>query len=224
MVRGERDYTQRVLASVRPMGIWGGRTLFVENFESLVTHVDTVSAQFTKTVTQGQVWQGDASGKMPILADQSAGYYVSFPIVVEGIHAAEFFFKPSGENLQEIDLNFSIYSGIGRIRPEAHLDTSSGVLELQIRDSEGQDKVVHTFKGSIIRNLWHYLLLKFNLATGNYVAVQYDQVREAITTESMQAIADETTPGSQFSLIFTGKPGETETVYFDDISVTYEEA
>jgi len=224
MTRGEHDYTQRVLATIRPSGIVGGRLLFEEDFEYLTLHdVADTTTHPTITSTAGEVYAGHSAGKYTTDAGDSKSAEYRYPTPLRGFIGGEFVFRALDENILSTTMRMHfMYDEILHLSG-ARVTYTGGKLTLQIYDSTGAWKTLKEISVYAISPFWHVLHLKVNLATGYYVGMQYDSHYMSVTTERMPIASATSSDEANLWLDFQAKTGLATTVVFDNVIITFEE-
>jgi len=223
LVRGERDYTQRVLATVRPMGLLGGRLILLEDFESLKDRSSLSTANFSITTSAGDIWDGDAAGMFTMGIDEPATWYKCIPSPTSDIIGAEVIFRPSGVQLGYAYLQLDVYTDAARITFRGQLIVEDGAVKLQVWTTGGVWTTVKTFNASEIPQHWHFLYIRCNIATQKYELVQLNSTRVALADQTPVVVTGEQMPYVEVTFTTLPLTGDAETVYWDDLAVTYEE-
>jgi len=223
MTRGERDYTQRVLATIRPGGMIGGRLIFLEDFENLISIKGDTSGG-TLTSTLGEVWDGDYALKLSsTYATGPRAFTAYFPNPSSGILSAEILFKALDTHMGYMSVGFSIYDGTYYYGADVYIDDNESVLRMRIRDSTNTIKTVRTFKGTGCDARWHILHISINLPKLRYEVVQYDGNRINLQTEPVYSQTVTDTPQANAHAYILAKSGTTCDVSIDNFLVTYED-
>ena len=223
MVKGEQDYTQRVLATIRPTGIAGGHLLFHEDFESYGTHYPAAAGTFGITSTPGEVFEGVGSGKFILAAGGYASTQFTFPMSEAAIVAVELLFKPEYANLQTLLLALDIVDGTYRHRPQARIYTDQSKVYLQVADDTPAYVTAKSFSSVSIPALWNMFRFEVDLAAGVYRAIQLSMYRTALQTQAYQRTSSLAFPYGLLTLAATNGSWTGGNVFIDDIYVTYEE-
>jgi len=223
MTRGERDYTQRVLATVRPMGIIGGRMIRIVDFENLRDSVDDYNAD-TGIVTDGdKVFEGDAAGSVTMVAAATEELDWSFPTSTSDIICFEMLYRPAADYPEDVELRGSIYNGTIYHYPRVRVHYDGANLLLQIWDNTEAWKTIETVGIGAFTAHWHLLYMKFNMGTGHYEIIQADAIRRNVTDEAYESSSSTGPPYAELSIRFHALDSSPATVYFDNIIMSYEE-
>jgi hypothetical protein len=205
------------------MGIIGGRTIFMEDFESLISHYDASSSAFSITTTEGTVWEGDAAGKITLGSGLGGSYFAQGVVPTPDILSIEMMFKPGDGNLESTSLQYYIYNGEYECVPTVEIIQGAGGLLLRVRDKNNDLKTVAIFTEAAIAQRWHVLYMRFNLAEYLYEIAQYDGKRVLIADEEFYHIADSSSPYTYIQVYGKATTGHTSSLYFDNLVLAYEE-
>jgi len=223
MVKGERDYSQRVIATMRPSGIIGGREIFFEDFESLPEHYTHTPLLFSVTTTDKEVFTGDGAGKFTLAAGQDAYLQVNLPPATPDVYGIEVLFRPLDYNLQYFAVASTVYTGTKRYRPgvQALYDGTNSLL--QIVDSAYTAKTIATLGTGALEQGWHILYMRFNMGTGFYEMAQCDSTRLNIATEPLESTDYLSSPYLNFQLFGKALSSGASSVSFDNLYLLFEE-
>ena len=223
MVRGERDYTQRVLARIRPMGIGGGGILRLEDFETLLPKDPNPGTYFSLTNTQGEVWEGDRSGKYSLPQGYIGIYTLDFPQPIPTIISAEVVFRRISGDLSYMNLRFeAVYEGIKHF-PAIQVYDNGTNLVLQYADSSSAYVTALTLGASPIDTKWHMLYFRVNIETKKYELIQYDAARKTLPEAIYTTGATGQQPYGSLAVYCKGKPTSSLALSFDNLIVAYED-
>jgi hypothetical protein len=223
MTRGEHDYVQRVLATIRPASIIGGNLIFLEDFESLIEHAAYASSGFSRTSTASTVYAGNSAGKLTTSTLPGASYRVAIPIAGKEIIAAEVLFHPEDIYLQDVRVEIDVKDGAFGHRAGVKLQSYTTYAAIEVINSAGTYEEVSRFAGGTFQVGWSILYLKFNLATDKYVLVQWDSNHIPLNTNDINLQASTILPLSLLTFEITRKGADNTSVDFDNLILTYEE-
>lgn len=205
------------------MGIIGGRVIFMEDFESLITHYDITSPAFSITTTPGTVWDGDAAGQLTLPTGAGASYFAEAVQPTPDILSVEVMFKPGDAFLANTSLQYYIYDGKYQSIPTVEITTSAGGLLLRIRDATGALKTVASFTDTTIAQRYHLLYMRFNLGTYLYELAQFDGKRILLQGQEFYHVVDTTGPYTYLQVYAEAAAGHGALYYFDNLVLAYEE-
>ena len=223
MVRGERDYTQRVLAQIRPTGILGGRLVMFEDFESINNKGSPFDVQLVHTSDAQEVYDGDGACEMKLTTIQPYSWALSFPCPTEDEIGIEFAFKPSDLTLTRIEATVAVYTGTTLHAPSLRLDASGALLTMEIINSDFEQEVVHTFTSKEIISSWHVLYMGFNLTERKYRMLQFDNYRYPPSDKAYPTSAATMTPWANLSINGRALSATYMSMFFDNVIIVYEE-
>ena len=223
MVRGERDYTQRVLATIRPMGILGGRMIFMEDFESLTAHYREGN-HFSITHEDHEVFEGDAAGKLTLTAGDNDYVEFDYPTPTADIIATEIVFRPSTSYLSTVGLSHTLWDGEHEhVADVSFTRNLAGTFDLTVYDENTDDKVVKTTSIDLIYNNWHVLYVRFNLTSGKYEFARYDTIGVSIPKQQYYKRDVNYSPSAFVRFTATALATGAVNVFMDNLIVSYEE-
>jgi hypothetical protein len=223
MTRGEPDYTQRVLATIRPSGLVGGRLLFIEDFESLVLHSAAGAGTSGETTNPGEVYAGDRSGYLVAAVSNTAVQVFTFPLPILGKLGVEVVCRPRDNNTAIISLYLVIIIQ-GRIYyPTMRIYYDGTSVLLQVYTDALTWETIDTLGVGPISTGWHVLYLSFDLSTAKYKIVQCDSHRINISTKSMRNLAYPSAEHTECWFYTTAPATGESTVYYDNLMITAEE-
>ena len=223
MVKGERDYTQRVLATVSPSALVGGRVIYFEDFESQVMHTISTTGSPTITTTQDQVYDGSGSGKFSLGLGANGTFNGPFILPALGHVAGEFIFMPGGSDLELARINVDVHDGEHQYLAGVRIYDDGSNLNLQYLDSTSTWTTHTILSAAPISQLWHLLRFSADLVTGNYISLQFDARKIIPSNLPYATLTAALSPGNFFGIEFKARAGAIQTVYFDDIAISYEE-
>ena len=223
MTRGEMDYTQRVLATIRPSGIVGGRLLYEENFEDFIVHGYISDSGFSLTRTQGEVWRGAQSGKLTSTDAHLAELMVSYIVPTPRFISTEIIFRPLDGNLRDFGLTYVIRDPTTQHLPLIWVRWDGSHLKLEATDSTYTDQVMATVGTLTFAQYWHILYCRLDLAAKKYTKVQFDNtvVTKGLPTYPTTTLAS--SPAGYVDIETFSMPSTTNNTAIDDLYITYEE-
>lgn len=222
-MRGERDYTQRVLATIRPMGVVGGNVLCLEDFEQLVPKAASPGATFAITTTQGEVWDGDGSGKYTLPINTGAVYDLIFPQPTPSVISAEVVFRRLSGTMRFTSLIFATVYGGYQHAPSVDIFDDGAELTLRYNDATGNLVPLKTISASPIDTNWHLLYLRFNMAMATYECIQFDTDRISLADVPYYRSIWTASPYGTLRLWSFPTPGNALTLLFDNMIIAYED-
>lgn len=223
MVRGERDYTQRVLATIRPMGVVGGGILRFEDFEQLVPKDPSPGSTFSITTTQGEVWDGDGAGKYTLTPGILGYYTLSFPQPTPTIVAGEVIFRRISGRMNYVNIRLdSIFGGVQYI-PVVQVYDDGSNLQFQYSDDTATMATAKTLGASPIDTNWHLLYFRVNMELGTYEFIQYDAERIVLTGKMFTTGSSTAQPYSTLTLYCYPKTTNSLVLAFDNLILAYED-
>jgi len=223
MVRGERDYTQRVLATVNPASLMAGRVLILEDFESAVSHIDATTGSAALTSTDSEVWRGEASMKFDMTADITSGIAYTFPCITMGELAAEVLFHPKSGTLSAFTITFQVWDGTLRHVAACRIYYDGSNVLLQVNDDTASWKTITTLGSGVIFSAWHLFCFKFNLTTHEYGTLRFDSTYLKPSNQPYQTSSSTICPNGLVSVTGTRAVPPSATVIIDDLIITYED-
>jgi hypothetical protein len=220
---GEPDYTQRVLATIRPSGLVGGRLLFIEDFESLVLHSAAGAGTSGQTTNPGEVYAGDRSGYLVAAISNTAVQVFPFAIPVLGKLAAEVICRPRDDNTQIISLYLPIIAKGRYYYPTVRVYYDGTNVLLQVYTDALTWETIETIGKGPISTGWHVLYMSFDLSTAKYQLVQFDSHKINIHTKAMRNEVSLLPEHTEAWFYTTASASGESTVYYDNFIISSED-
>lgn len=222
---GETDYTQRVIAIIRPSSMLGGRLIYQENFETIVLHTFTADAAISTTATRGTVWQGERSGLMTMGVNAEKEYEIRFPLPMLGFLSMEVIFQPTvaTEPVQYVAFECEITDGEYLTTPKVRLRDTGSSLIMEVYTSADAYETVATIGNTGFPAAWHLFQITLNTLTRTYVKAQFDNRSVSLSRIAYYEEPSSSPPSALTKLKAKPKTGYSAKLYFDDILISYEE-
>ena len=225
MVRGEKDYTQRMSAAMRRAGIHGDKVLFIDDFEALTLKItDSAGAgTYTLTTAAGTVWNGDQALSMNPTANNLLRVMRTFPLPTPSILSAEFIALPSTLSVSYINLGFDIYTGTHRLSAIFGVSTESGNVIIRYYDSNGDWQTLYTYNSPDLPQAWHYFFMQFDMISQSYRVLQFDNRRFTLKDTGVGSTVNPFPSSGTLFIDIKNSTGVTGSLYVDDLTLSYEE-
>ena len=223
MPKGERDYTSRSVATIAASGILGGRIIFREDFESLPIRSTVPGDTFAIETGTGTVWEGDASGSHILTNGVLDIYELHFPAPTPDIISAEVIFRPSNYNLEDTYFRFYINDGSTYHYTGFRVRYTGTSTVLEILNEAAAWEIVKTIVDNVIQNKWHILYFRVDLGSEKYEFGQFDTTRVPLTSYQYPRETGTYPPLGTAELGNKALAGLDTTVYFDNLTLAYEE-
>jgi len=220
MVRGERDYTQRSIATMKIGSIIGSNIIFIEDFESKVQHI-LPSMAFSVSTADGYVWRGEASGKLTSVNGASRYVAIGLPLITFGRLEYECIIRLDGTDIQSAHIYFFLYHGGAVDTALLRVYRVGSTYYLQVMDEDGNYVSLQDIGAVGNDSSWHLLYMRINATTREYENLRFDHYsipgggRKYRTQAGVLACRLEAYVGAQSTATTTAY------LYFDDLLISW---